>query len=272
MAGRRLPSSRPSGAAAQPGGGQSQGNFLQRGSWLGGVGPGPGPPPPPPGPPPPPPPSLPLLMNSTTTLLRLASPLGSVFATVPAGQSELIGLSSLVTAKPAPSIMRRASSGDLHLTLGIADRLPNAISLVGGVKFCAGLSAIASRSEYSTALLATACGSPRSRSSRLVSGKSVSATMPAMATCLVIATSDAVLLPSVVPVLPATGRPTMPRTSRAVPSSHLPNADWSPRGQRAASMAARATSSRTTERHCGLATSRELPLMSLMSTTGVGVQ
>ena len=65
---------------------------------------------------------------------------------------------------------------------------------------------------------------------------------------------------SVVPVLPATGRPTVPRTLSAVDQPpQLPLAGVSPVGHRAASVAARAASAFTTCRHRGLATSRCTP-------------
>lgn len=65
---------------------------------------------------------------------------------------------------------------------------------------------------------------------------------------------------SVVPVLPATGRPTVPRTLSAVDQPpQLPRAGVSPVGQRAASVAARAASALTTCRQRGLATSRVMP-------------
>ena len=103
-------------------------------------------------------------------------------------------------------------------------------------------------------------------------GSSGSPRMPAIETCLVIAIRVAVLSPSVVPVLPATGRPTMPLTSGEVAPLHRPNADWSPSGQRAASTAARATSWLTTCLQRGFAASSLLPLLSRISTTGIGSQ
>src|SRR5262245_10413607 len=97
--------------------------------------------------------------------------------------------------------------------------------------------------------------------------------MPEMASCLVIAVSAAVWLWSVVPVLPATGLPTMPLVGPAVaPLRHMPYWDWSPTGQRAASEAARATSTGITWLQRGVAAASLLPLKSWMEITGSGVQ
>src|SRR5438270_8231312 len=118
---------------------------------------------------------------------------------------------------------------------------PNASGTGGAAKLTQGLPATASRRVYMTARFTTSeCGSrpPRSCRSWVENAQSGSATMPATASCLVIAISAAVWSPSVVPVLPATGLPTTPRTSGAVAPSHWPNADWSPTGQRIASVAA----------------------------------
>src|SRR2546428_511779 len=74
------------------------------------------------------------------------------------------------------------------------------------------------------------------------------------------------------PLWPATGRLTMPRTYGAVAPAHLPVADWSPTGQRAASTAARATCWSMTCLHFGLPTSIGLPARSRISLIGVGAQ
>src|SRR5688500_16677045 len=96
--------------------------------------------------------------------------------------------------------------------------------------------------------------------------------MPATASCLVITTSAAAFSLSVVPLLPATGLPTSPRTTPAVRPAHRDVEELSPTGQRAASTAARATSGRTALRHRGLATSSLLPSWSVISCTGLGSQ
>src|SRR5215475_2100414 len=79
---------------------------------------------------------------------------------------------------------------------------------------------------------------------------------------------------SVVPVLPATGRLTMPAVADAVAPPHWPNADWLPTGQRAASSATFAMSGSITCLHCGFVTScrNGLPFESVIEMTGVGAQ
>ena len=84
--------------------------------------------------------------------------------------------------------------------------------------------------------------------------------------------SVAVWLPSVVPVLPAIGLPTMPRTFCAVAPSQEPKADWSPIGQRMASIAPRATGTGTAWWQRGFAASTECPVKSRISITGSGSQ
>src|SRR5437763_17204573 len=229
--------------------------------------------------PPPPPPGSgtglpgPLLMYSTMLPPRTLPPLGSVFATVPGGQSDATGVSDTVVVNPAPFSAAWAASTVWHRTSGTPDLLPKAISRLGGVKLTAGTPAMASRNVYSTALLTTLWGSPpKAPANLLVRGSSGSPRMPAIASCFVMAMSAAVLSPSVVPVLPATGLPTMPLTSPEVAPSQRPNPDWSPSGQRAASTAARATSVFTTCLHRGLAASSLLPFMSRISMTGSGSQ
>ncbi len=153
--------------------------------------------------------------------------------------------------------------------------LPKARNGEGAAKSTEGLPATPSRSVYATARFTTsACGSrpPRLRWSCVVKAQSGSATTPATASCLVIAISAAVWFPSVVPVLPAVGLPTMPRMLAAVAPSHWPNADWSPIGQRIASVAACAMLESTAWWQRGLAASSLAPLKSRISTTGSGSQ
>src|SRR3954467_9990459 len=90
----------------------------------------------------------------------------------------------------------------------------------------------------------------------------------------VIPTNHAARVSSVVPVLPATGRPTVPNTPGAVDQSpHGPVAARYPVTQRAASTAARAASTRMTWRHFGAAWAvSDRPVMSVIDTTGSGVQ
>src|SRR6266508_2506222 len=92
------------------------------------------------------------------------------------------------------------------------------------------------------------------------------------AICLVIVTRPAVQSWSVVPVLPAIGLLTMERVGPEVAPSHCPYADWSPIGQRSASVAARATSWETTCEHFGLMPSSLLPSMLRISMIGIGSQ
>ena len=82
-----------------------------------------------------------------------------------------------------------------------------------------------------------------------------------------------VALPSELPVLPAIGRrPNSPPTGPAVPPSHRPEADCCPTGQRAASVAARATSALIARWHAGLAAAAGSPAESTMDITGNGLQ
>src|SRR5690606_27021698 len=91
-------------------------------------------------------------------------------------------------------------------------------------------------------------------------GLSGSALNPATASCGVNPTNQAVRLPSVVPVLPATGRPTIADTSDAVDQGpQAPRAAPEPVGHRAASVAARATSGSTTCSQRGCATGTRSP-------------
>src|SRR5215475_3996359 len=79
---------------------------------------------------------------------------------------------------------------------------------------------------------------------------------------------------SVVPVLPATGRLTMPAVADAVAPAHWPKADWLPTGQRAASSATFAMSGSITCLHCAFVTCcrNGWPFDTVIETTGVGAQ
>src|SRR6266508_756669 len=167
---------------------------------------------------------------------RTVLPSGSVLATVPGGHSDGTGVALTSTSNPADFNLAFAVSIGWHFTSRMLARLPNAMSRLGAVNgTVVDLPAMPSRSVLATAVLTSGCVI------RLDGcGLSGSASMPATASCLVIATIVAVQSWSVVPVLPATDLPTMPRTLEAVPPSHRLNVDWSPSGQRAASTAARA--------------------------------
>src|SRR6266508_2484749 len=187
--------------------------------------------------------------------------------TVPAGQLDGTGTGLTTTLKPAACSRARAAPMDRQRTSSRNPRLPKAISWLGGVKLIAGLPTIASRSVRATAVLTGGwvircfgCG---------LSG---SASSPPTATCLVIATSPAVQSWSVVPVLPAIGLLTIDRVAAAVAPSHCRYADWSPIGQRSASMAARATSGETTWEHFESMPSSLVPSTLRISTTGIGSQ
>ncbi len=60
----------------------------------------------------------------STLLPLLVLPFGSVFATVPAGQAESIGLSSTEASRPASERIAFAAATDLHVTSGMLTRLP----------------------------------------------------------------------------------------------------------------------------------------------------
>src|SRR3954462_10477238 len=96
--------------------------------------------------------------------------------------------------------------------------------------------------------------------------------MPAAAYVRVKPTKVSVVLFSVLPVLPATGRPPkMPATCCAVPPSHLPKVACSPTGHRAASVAARATSGEITCRQL-LAAGVLRPCGAVIESSGDGAQ
>src|SRR5215467_12069023 len=109
-----------------------------------------------------------------------------------------------------------------------------------------------------------------------------SATKHDAAICGVNAENQAVRFLSVVPVLPATGRPTIPWTMPAVGvPPQLPRAAPYPVTQRAASVAARATSWLNTRWQRGASTRTDsplavviagLPLRSVIELTGSGSQ
>src|SRR6266508_2145544 len=197
-----------------------------------------------------------------------ALPDGELLATEPGGHSDSTGLGSTMTLNSAFFRARVASASGAHFTPGTGTSWPKASLSLGLVKLTTGLPTMRSRRVCWTAVFTTLW------LNFLPLGLSGSAMSPAMATCLVIAMRAAVRSPSVVPVLPAIGYllPTMFLVPPAVEPWHSPKNDWSPTGQRAASVAARATSGSTAWWQRGLAASSLVPLKSRISSTGSGSQ
>src|SRR5262245_52215130 len=153
------------------------------------------------------------------------------------------------------------------------------MSAGGGVKSRDGLPASPSRSVNDTASI----GLLELPSPTTLNGLSGSAMKLAAARSGVYPTNHADRVSSVVPVLPATGRPTIPYTPGAVDQSpHEPVTAPYPVTHLAASVAARATASLTARWHRGLAASTGAPLASVpiagvpsgrvMDSTGSGWQ
>jgi hypothetical protein len=185
-------------------------------------------------------PATPLLVRSTTNPPSIVRPDGSVPATVPAGQDDGIGAAFTSTRNPWLSNVDVAAWMVWQVTFGIPRCVPYAIFSSGRGKSCRALPRMMSASVSYTAGLTMSW-----LMFEVVSGQSVSARMPATAIDRVVTTSDAVRLLSVVPVLPAIGCPMVVYAALEVEPLHSPNADWSPTGHRAASIAARATSRST---------------------------
>jgi hypothetical protein len=90
-------------------------------------------------------------MNIVMIEFLEALPDGEVFATVPGGQSEAIGLGSTTAVKPAPFSVAVAWSTGAHLTLGTPVRCPYASLSLGFPKPTAVLPAIPSAKVCATA-------------------------------------------------------------------------------------------------------------------------
>src|SRR5262245_7831809 len=218
---------------------------------------------------------LPLLTKMATGVPRADEPLGSVDATDPGGHGDATAVRIWITLNPALRSLDRAVPTDAHVRPGMDTCVPNAIARFGFGNCTIGRPLSESRNVSATTVLIDGRGSV----CRFVA-LSGSASTPATASCGVIAMSAYAWLLSVVPVLPAIGRRTVlpltvvvtcPATARAVVPSHLPNADWLPIGQRAASSATFAISGSMTCEHCGLAISSWVPFGSVIDLTGSGV-
>src|SRR5690242_10316393 len=140
----------------------------------------------------------------------------------------------------------------------------------GGVKPITGWPASASWMVSATMLIG--CGDRPSPGAS--PGLSGSATKLAPASCGVTPTNQAAVVESVVPVLPANGRPTAAIAPGAVDQPpQSPAAGWSPVVQRIASIAACATSGLTAWVHCGSAPGTGFPsVLVVMERTGDGAQ
>src|SRR5579859_5819918 len=145
----------------------------------------------------------------------------------------------------------------------------------GGVNPFTGTPIIESRTVRATA----ACGLPYCQVPAMSNGLSGSATNAAPISCGVNPMNHAARASSVVPVLPAKGRPTIRYVAGAVDQPpQLPPVAPYPVTHRAASTAARATSGDTAWVHRGVATGRPsgagagLPSRPVIDCTGSGGQ
>src|SRR6266511_3309615 len=173
-----------------------------------------------------------------------ALPDGELLATEPGGHSDSTGLGSTMTLNSAFFRARVASASGAHFTPGTGTSWPKASLSLGLVKLTTGLPTMRSRRVCWTAVFTSLW------LNFLPLGLSGSAMRPAIGYLL----------------------PTMFLVPPAVEPWHSPKNDWSPTGQRAASVAARATSGSTAWWQRGLAASSLVPLKSRISSTGSGSQ